>query len=77
LIRRATLISVIGVIGGGGWGRGLHIRRWHSFGVGGILLAHLFFFIRVAEDDDLVIARWPKDTTVEVTEESPGELLIS
>jgi hypothetical protein len=34
------------------------------------------FFIRVVEDDDLVIIGWPEDTTVEVTEESPGKLLI-
>jgi hypothetical protein len=34
------------------------------------------FFIRVVEDDDLVIIGRPEDTTVEVTEESPGKLLI-
>jgi hypothetical protein len=36
----------------------------------------LFFFIRVTEDDDLAITERAKDVTVEVTEESFGELLI-
>jgi hypothetical protein len=77
-IRRATLISVIGIFEGGGWGRRLHSRRWSNFGIGGILLTHLFFFfIRVTKDDDLAIARWPMDIVVEVVKESPGELLIS
>jgi hypothetical protein len=38
---------------------------------------HLFFFIGVAEDDDLAIAERPKDVTVEVAKESSSELLIS
>jgi hypothetical protein len=38
---------------------------------------HLFFFIGVAEDDDLAITGRPKDVTVEVAKESSGELLIS
>jgi hypothetical protein len=75
-IRGAPLIGIIGVAIGGGWGRGLHSRRWQSFSVSGDLLVHLFFFIRVVEDDDFAIARWPKDTAVEVIEESPIELLI-
>jgi hypothetical protein len=66
-IRRATLIGVIDVTSGGGWGRRLHNRRWCSFGIGDILLAHLFFFIIVAEDDDLAIAGRPKDPALEVT----------
>jgi hypothetical protein len=70
-------ITLISGIDRGGWGRGPHNRRWHSFGVGGILLVQLlFFFIRVTEDDDLAITERDKDVTVEVTEESFGELLI-
>jgi hypothetical protein len=57
-------------------GQGVHSRRWSSFGVGGNLLVHLLFFIRVTEDDDISIAGWPKDPTAEVTKESSGELLI-
>jgi hypothetical protein len=56
-----TLVDVIGVVGGGGWGRGPYSRRWHSFGVDGLLLVHLlFFFIGVGEDDDLIIAGQPR-----------------
>jgi hypothetical protein len=75
-IRGVTLIGVIDVVNGCGWGQRLHSRRWHSFGVGGILLAHLFFFIRIAEDDEFIIAGRPKNIAVEVTKESPSELLI-
>jgi hypothetical protein len=56
--------------------RGLHSRRWSSFGVGGMLLVHLLFFVRVTEDDDFAVARRPEDLTVEVAKKSPGELLI-
>jgi hypothetical protein len=47
--------------------------------VGGGLLTHLllFFFIGVAEDDDLAVVRQPKDITVDVAKESSGELLIT
>jgi hypothetical protein len=76
-ITGATFIDVIGIVGGGGWGRILHSRRWHSFIFGGILFVHLFFFIRIAKDDDFAIGGWPKNSAVEVTKESPGELLIS
>jgi hypothetical protein len=70
-----TLIGIISVDNEGGWGWGLHNGRWHGFG--GILLAHLlFFFIRVVENDDLAITRWPEEPAVEVTEESLGELCI-
>jgi hypothetical protein len=55
---------------------GLHIRRWCSFDISDILLTHLLFFIRVVEDDDIAVIRWPKKIVVEVTEESLGELLI-
>jgi hypothetical protein len=75
-IRGATLICVIGVIDGGSWGRRLHSRRWRSFGIGGTLLAHLFFFIGVDEDDDFVVTGRPKDTAVDVTKKSSSELLI-
>jgi hypothetical protein len=37
---------------------------------------HLLFFINVAEDDDITITGRPKEPTVEVTEESSGELFI-
>jgi hypothetical protein len=75
-IRGATLIDIIGVFGGGGWGLRLYSRRWCNFGVGGMLLTHIFFFIRVAEDDDFAITGQLKDTAVEVTKKSPDELLI-
>jgi hypothetical protein len=41
-----------------------------------MLLTHLFFFIGVAEDDDLVIIGQPEDTVIEVTKKLPSELLI-
>jgi hypothetical protein len=41
-----------------------------------MLLTHIFFFIRVAEDDDFAITGQLKDTAVEVTKKSPDELLI-
>jgi hypothetical protein len=37
---------------------------------------HLFFLIRVAEDDNITVTGRPKNTTIEVTKKSPGELLI-
>jgi hypothetical protein len=76
-IKSITLVGAIDVISGGGWGRGACSRRWRYFSVGGLLLAHLLFFIRVTEDDDLVIARRPKDITVEVAKKPSGEILIS
>jgi hypothetical protein len=75
-IRRAVLIGVIGVIGRGGWGRGLHSGRWSSFSVGGILLTHHLFFIEVTEDDDLAVVRRPEDTAAEIAKKSHRELLI-
>jgi hypothetical protein len=77
-IRGITLIGVIGIVDGGSWGQGPHSRGWYSFSVSDILLVHLlFFFIGVAEDDDLAVAEdddlavveQPKDITVEVAEE--------
>jgi hypothetical protein len=76
LIRGATLIGVINIDDGGSWGRRLHSRRWHSFGVSDTLLAHLFFFIEVIEDDDFAVIGSPKNSAIEVTKKSPGELLI-
>jgi hypothetical protein len=70
------LRRIIDIGGGDDWGQRVHIRRWSSFGVGGILLVHLLFFIRVDEDYDVVVVGWPKKPTVEVAEESPGKLLI-
>jgi hypothetical protein len=67
----------IDIIDGGGWGQGFHSRRWHSIGIDDVLHMHLlFFFIEVTEDDDFVIAGWPMEPTVEVDEESFGELLV-
>jgi hypothetical protein len=66
----------IGVGGGGDCGRDPCSRRRHNSGIGGDLLTHLLFLIRVAEDDDLAITRWPQDSVVKVTEESSGKLCI-
>jgi hypothetical protein len=77
LIRGAALINIIGVDGGGGWGRRLHRRRWHDFVIGGILLMHLLFFlIGVTEDQDLAIAERLEEFAVEVTKKLFGELHI-
>jgi hypothetical protein len=84
LIGGATTITTIlhplgcfiGIRGRGGWGRGLHSRRWRSIGVGGILFTCLLFFVRVTDDDDAAITRQPKKTTVEVTEVPLGKILI-
>jgi hypothetical protein len=65
------------IIGRDSWGRGVHSRRWSNFGVTGDLLACLFFFIGVTEDDDVAITRRPKKLMIEFPEESSGELLIS
>jgi hypothetical protein len=70
-------VGVIGVINRGGWDQGPHSERWSSFGVGGILLTHLFFFIGVTEDDDFAIVGQPEDVAVEVTKKSSAELLIT
>jgi hypothetical protein len=67
---------IIGVGGGDGWGWGVHSRRWLSFGIGGVILMHLLFLIRVTEDDDVAVTGWPNKPTFEVTEELFGELLI-
>jgi hypothetical protein len=66
----------IGIGDRGSWSRGPCNRRWHNFGIDGILLVHFFFVVRVAEDDDVAIVGWPEDVTVEVAKRSPGELLI-
>jgi hypothetical protein len=72
-----TIIGIIGVGGRGGWGRGLHNRRWRSFSGDDVLLVHLlFFFVGVAEDDDLAVIERLKEPVVEVAEESPGKLCI-
>jgi hypothetical protein len=57
-------------------GQGVHSRRWRGFGVGGVLLMHLLFFIGVTEDDDVVITEWPKRTTVEIAEQLLGNFLV-
>jgi hypothetical protein len=84
-LRTTSIVSTITIIvlrpfghirGIGRWGRGVHSRRWSSFGVGGDLLTHLLFFIGVAEDDDVVIAGQPKEPTVEFAEESSDGLFI-
>jgi hypothetical protein len=71
-----TLECFFSVGGGGSWGRNPYSRRWCTIGVGGDLLTHILFFIRVTEDDELVIARCPQNVAVEVAEELPGELHI-
>jgi hypothetical protein len=58
-IKGFTLVGAIGIVGEGSWGQGPCSRRWRSFGVGGLLLAHLLFYIGVAEDDDLAIIGRP------------------
>jgi hypothetical protein len=58
------------------WGSGVHSRKWSSFSISSDLLIHLLFFINVAEDDDIAITGRPREPTVEVTEESSGELFI-
>jgi hypothetical protein len=67
----------ISVGGGGSWRWGLHSSRRRGIGVGDGFLMRLLFFIRVAEDNALAIARRPKNVAVEVTEESSGEFLIA
>jgi hypothetical protein len=59
LIRSVTLVGAIGVVDGGGWDRGPCSRRWRNFGISGLLLVHLLFFIGVIEDDDLAVAGRP------------------
>jgi hypothetical protein len=83
-IRGLTVITIIlhplgciiNVDGEGGWGWGLYNKRWRGFGVGGVFLAHLLFFIKVVEDDDFAITGWPKELMIEVIEESFGKLII-
>jgi hypothetical protein len=58
-IRSFTLVGAIGFVDGGGWSWGPCNRRWCSFDISGLLLAHLPFFIRVTEDDDLIITGRP------------------
>jgi hypothetical protein len=75
-IIRHPVGCIIGIGDKDSWGRRVCSRRWRNFGVGGVLLAHLLFFIGVVEDDDIAVVRRPKKTTVKVIEELPGELLI-
>jgi hypothetical protein len=58
-IEGVTLVGAIGVVDGGGSGRGPCNRRCCSFDVGGLLLAHILFFIGVTEDDDVVVTGRP------------------
>jgi hypothetical protein len=48
---------IIGGVGGG-WSRGVPKRR-RDFGVGVVILPHVLFFLRVTEDDNVVITRRP------------------
>jgi hypothetical protein len=59
-----------------GWGQGVNNRWWSGFGISGVLLAHLLFFNRVVEDDDIAITERPKKPTVEVIEELLSKHLI-
>jgi hypothetical protein len=63
---------IIDAGGKDGWGRRVHNRRWSSFGVNGVL-AHLLFFIRVIEDDDVAIVERPKNPRLR----SPKSLLAN
>jgi hypothetical protein len=88
ILRTTCLISTITIIvvhpfrcvisigSGDGWGQGVHSGRWSDFSDDGVLLVHLLFFIRVANNDDIAIAGRPKKPAVEVIEESLGELLL-
>jgi hypothetical protein len=67
---------IISVINEDDWGRGVHNKRWSSFGVNDDLLVRLLFFIRVIEDDDVTVTRQPKKLTVKFTEEPSDELFI-
>jgi hypothetical protein len=58
------------------WSWELHGRMWRSIDLGGVLLAHLLFFIGVAEDDDVAIIGRPKKTAGKVAEELPREFFI-
>jgi hypothetical protein len=51
-------------------------RRWCDFSISGVFLAHLLFFIRVIEDDDIAVIGRTEKPKVEVTEELSGKLLI-
>jgi hypothetical protein len=42
-----------------------------------LLVRLLFLFIGVTEDDDLAVAEWPQEITVELTEEALSELEVT
>jgi hypothetical protein len=67
---------IIGIIGGDDWGWGVLNGRWSSFGIGGVLLAHLPFFNGVTEDDNVATVGQPKKPMVEVVEEFSSKILI-
>jgi hypothetical protein len=51
-------------------------QKMVRIGVGGGLLTRLLFFIRIAEDDNVVVAGWLEQTVVEVVKESSSEFLM-
>jgi hypothetical protein len=68
--------SIIGV-GGGIWGRVDSSRSSRGFDVDSLLLMSLLLFIRVVEDDDIVVAKRLEDVTVEVAKKFLGELHVT
>jgi hypothetical protein len=58
------------------WSQGVPWRKWHGTGIGVVILAHLLFFLKVANDDNITIVGRPKMTAVEVTEQLAGNFLI-
>jgi hypothetical protein len=70
------LIGCLIVAGdGGSWSRRVCSRRWHSFGVGVVILVHLLSFLGVAQDNIAVTGR-VKKASVEVTKELASDLFI-
>jgi hypothetical protein len=71
------LVRFIIIVGGGGdRSQGVPSRRRRGFDVRAVILAHLLFFLRVAEDDDVAIIRRPSKATIEVAEELASNFLI-
>jgi hypothetical protein len=71
------IVCFIGIGGGGGGNRGVYSKRWSSLSVNGGILVRLIFIIRITEGDDFAVDGRPENVAVEVTEELPGELLVS
>jgi hypothetical protein len=63
--------------GGGSWRRVDSSRSSYEFDVDCLLIRSLLFFIRVIEDDDLIVTRWSENVAVEVTKKFLGELRVT